>query len=173
MTAFNPRTAIVYFDLHFSEDNYEEDKELAKDPQNEGNADNIRRFVALGNDEGMAAHEAEIKAMAEILQMIAEFQKEKYGDDEVNRGLSRLSTEGHDEYDNLICKIPVYNIQEVRDIFEFVQRRSGGGEDEIYLDHYMQAGQFRLYPDGVNDKSYSLKGHCYNGDIEEWLEEQG
>lgn len=160
--ALNPKTAIVYFDLVFEDFNLEEDQSPDADADGRERAE---AFLALHKgDLDKAMMMAESAAMAD---MAARLKK---------AGLpGRLANEGHSSDGSLAMKFGVDSVDDVKKLVKFVQRSSGGGEDEIYLDApYMAARGFHFYPDGVNNTRFGFGGGISGqGDIEEWLETQG
>ena len=150
--SFDPRKAMIYFDLSFEEDNYEEDKASSDARSKKMAAD----FLKLGKgDESRAVMAAEDLAMKAVEAMLKK------------SGVSfKLDNEGHDAYGNLIVKFGVDSADEAKKIHDVVMKAHGGGDDAIYLENYMTAQGFRVYPQGVNSKSYSLLA-----DSDEWLDE--
>lgn len=136
--ALDPRKAIVYFDLCFEEDNYLE----AKD---EGD-DHAAELLALGKgNEEKAIHKAEDLAMEEIEKILKK------------SGVRvRLDNEGHDSNGDLVMKFGVDSLDDVKKILKVINKASGGGDDDIYLDYYFTARGFLLFPQGVNGLRYNV-----------------
>lgn len=83
--------------------------------------------------------------------------------------LFRGTNEGHDQYDDLVCKISVQNWHEVREIWDWVSHNTGGGDDIVYLTTpYAEVRNFFLYPRGLDHPAFSSGG--FNEGIEFWLE---
>jgi hypothetical protein len=156
--ALDPKSAMVYFDLYFEEDNLEEDQGPNADEDQQQRA---AEFLATGKgDITNAARKAEDDAMKEIGAMLKK------------AGLNvRLGNEGHGSGDELVMKFGIDTVDQVKKLVDFIKRNTGGGEDVIYLNApYMEARDFVLFPVGVNNDGFSVNG---DGDIEEWLEAQG
>jgi hypothetical protein len=129
---FNPRSAVVYFDLVFDEDNYLEDTEEENLPDDQV----ILRW--------------EDSAMREIAEGIGH----------------RVSNEGHDSYGILVCKVFPDTLRDVEKMVDWVMANTGGGDDIVYLDNHFSAGQWTLFPQGVNGPRVMF------ADFDEWLEEE-
>lgn len=61
----------------------------------------------------------------------------------------------------------VETLGDVLKLWEAIGRVHGGGDDYIYLDQYVEVGNFLLFPEGFNGPRYEY------ADWDEWLEEQG
>ena len=148
------RGGIIYFDLEFEDYNVEEDLSAAED----GDEDAIENLVAAG-----IGYPPDLsKAGGQEFQAIAELEK--------MLGV-KISNEGHSN-SSLICKFSVGSWEEVNKVYDIIQRNTGGGEDQIYLDTPYQAAQgFTLYPDEnlANGRSWGTNGR--DGDLDEWLED--
>ena len=77
--------------------------------------------------------------------------------------------EGHDSSGELICKIGIDSVNQLRRIEEYIARNITGGDDHIELVTYVIACDFRFYPGGVN---YGFYGAAPNaiGEICEYIE---
>ncbi len=140
--AFDPKSAMLYFDIHMEDINIEED---AKGPE----SPNHDLAKSLMNDGGQKAHKLEGDAMAEVKKIFGK----------------NFSNEGHDNYGDLVCKVPVSSIEEVEKILSKVS--VGGGDDIHYLNTpYCTMQNFTFFPNGVNDDQVKFV------DFDEWKEEQ-
>lgn len=67
----------------------------------------------------------------------------------------------------------VETVNDVRKLWEAIEAVHGGGDDIIYLDWYVEVGNFWMFPEGYNGPRYlygcAMSETCW----EEWLEEQG
>jgi hypothetical protein len=146
---FDPRKAMIYFDLVFEDYNFEEDQE--NDPKR------AERFLKLGGgDPSKAALKAEQLAMKEAQKILK---------------VKRIGNEGHGSGGELVCKISVDSVEEARKIFDKVEAEHGGGDDVVYLDApYMAMQGFTLFPQGVNGPQYRLGGSSRE-DIDDFWDE--
>lgn len=108
------------------------------------------------------------------LKIMREIQARGIGwmeDDAVER-LGRLfgrkiDNEGHDQHDSLVCRMHVDTVDDVREVLNVLNHYHAGGNDSIEAGDYVEASNFRFYPQGVNGPSYGANAR--SGDIEEWL----
>lgn len=117
---------ILYFDLSIEIYNIEEDAENPGWPQQ-------RYAKSLMNDPSKIG-DLEWKALKKL---------EKLFD-------TKISNKGHDRYGSLVCKIFINSMQKLADIDEKISQYHTGGEDRMDTGIlYVEATDFRFYPDGV------------------------
>lgn len=144
--SFDPRRAMIYFALHFEEYNYEEDRD-SDDPDAQKRAADFLKMGNRGKDQfARAIMAAEDAAISEITRLIKKAKPNV-----------RINNEGHGQGGELIMKFGVDSMEDAKAIALLVSRNTGGGDDIIYLNApYMEARDFRLYPQGVNKRSFAL-----------------
>ena len=143
---FDPRSAIVYFDLCFEEYNHDEDVSAAE----QGNADAAERLAeVLKHDPADFCHALRLQESAAMDEVEARIRKA------LPQG--HLSNEGHDLAGNLVMKVGVNTLEEAVSLAKLVASNTGGGDDCIYLNTaYFCVQGFRLYSGGVNGDSVAL-----------------
>ncbi len=146
------RDGIIYFDLFEADYNVEEDMDEAKAGDKDAKA---RIKAAYGWPPDFATGSRnEFKAIRTLEKMFGR----------------SISNEGHDAYGALVCKMPVSTWTDVATIEDAIQANYGGGADIIYLDNYLEARGFHLYPEGVGGPVWGVAPGEVEGDLNEWLE---
>lgn len=144
---FDPRSAVVYFDIHFDEDNLKED---AGDPSSPAHEEAKKILSEAQSSSGSSIHKLEGQAMAQAAKILGH----------------SFSNEGHDRFDDLVCKITsVHSVEDVSKLFDTVSRKVIGGDDIIDLAPYFVAQNFVLFPEGVNGPQVPF------ADFDDWKEE--
>tara|TARA_Y100000034_G_scaffold118868_1_gene160026 strand:- start:2460 stop:2885 length:426 start_codon:yes stop_codon:yes gene_type:complete len=114
---------ILYFDLHIEVYNIEED---AEDPES--------------HHQGYAKSLMNAPSKINALEWKALSRLEKLFD-------TKISNEGHDSYDSLVCKIHIGSVAQLADIDEKISQYYTGGEDTMDTGIlYVEAMDFRFYP---------------------------
>lgn len=143
---FDPRSAIVYFDLCFEECDHEEDVSAAE----QGDADAAARLAeVLAHDPADFGHALHLHESAAMREVAAWIQTALPG--------RSVNNEGHDGLGDLVMEVGVNALEEAKALADLVVGRTGGGDDVCYLDTaYFCVQGFRLYPQGVNDGALPL-----------------
>ena len=142
-TAIDPRSAVIYFDLHLEDYNVEEDARDGK-----------RLAKRMMSDGGKTVNEMERKALDKLSKLFK----------------VRIFNEGHGSTDDLICGINVDSWADVNHILKILSKQHVGGDDEIDTGvRYFVARGFTLFPRGVNGPRFS--DTLPTSGLTEWVEE--
>lgn len=146
---------VVYFGIIIWDDEIEHDM----DSEDSEDRERYEDFVSGHEDATDAAYAAET---AMFKQMAALFKKA------LGRNVT-INDEGHNNYE-LVCKVSVNSLDEVRKVKDMVDRNDGGG-GYIYSDTvpYTCAGSFQFVSWG--DKKSPEQPIKFE-DLDEWLEDQ-
>lgn len=139
----DPRSAVVYFDLHCEEENIKED---AGDPES---PDHELAKKILADKTGTILLDLEADALAQLKKTLG----------------TSIGNEGHDKFDNLVCKITsVSTVEDVTKLFD--KLHVIGGDDIVDTGvPYFSAQGFTLFPEGVNGPQVPYS------DFDDWKEE--
>lgn len=140
----------IVFDIVLEDDNVDEDLANADEPKRQAYAKKFLKKFDEGAGWFQIADEEIAKASKELGFKLKVFDSE--------------SGEVHG----------VRSLGDVLKLWEAIGRAHGGGDDIIYLDQYVDIGNFLMFPEGFNGPRYpyacaTTMGMCW----EEWLEEQG
>jgi len=162
---FDRTRAVIHFDVHFEDINFDED--MAAMQEDADARERIASIVKQGNDPTDAmlnVESATVRAFAKQLSEAVPSLVPSFGDFQITRW-------SHDEHGNLDCSFGVDSEEQTKAVFDFIARNTGGGEDCIYFDHYMELRGFVFFPQGINGPRYTVGG-CgpAEKDIEEFFE---
>lgn len=125
--AFDPRSAVVYFDLQCEDYNIEEDAENPESPDH----DLAKKILA--DKDGRILLDLEFNALKQLTKILG----------------TRIGNEGHAN-DYLVCKITSVNtVDDVAKLFDKLQVMSGDDVIDTGVPYFVAQG-FTLFPEGVN-----------------------
>jgi hypothetical protein len=147
---------VVYFGISMPEYQIEADMN-SEDPEDRERFEDFMRGHEDETDAALAAESAMLK------QMVALFKKALGRDVTINN-------EGHDNYGDLVCKVSVNSLDEVRKVKDMVDRKSGSeGTIDSDNDSYTSATGFQFVSWGDSKRPEQTVAF---EDLDEWLEDQ-
>lgn len=146
---------VVYFVIHIDDNTIEYDRD-SDDAEERARYD---EFLDEDKDLTSAARGAEL-AMLRYMEAIVR---------KVLPG-TNIGNEGHDTYDDLVCKFSVNSTEDLLKVKDAIERKFGSeGTIHSQLDSYTEATQFNFAP---WDQKGPTEGLIPFSDLDEWLEDQ-
>lgn len=153
---FDRARAVIHFDVHFEDYNYDEDVENAATDSEA--RERLADFMRQGNDPTDACLNVESMAVREFAKELVEAipsLKPAFGEFQITRW-------SHDEHGNLDCSFGVETVEQVKAVFDFIGREHGGGDDIIFKGFYTELRYFVFFPEGINGPRYGAGGGIAN-----------